>query len=724
MRKLIKVLFVASLLMACKSTPTRQSPSYQSLIGQMTLDEKLEMIHCRTSFTNGAVPRLNIPALIMSDGPYGVRVEHGEDYVRINAYDDQATYLPKCITLGATWNKDLGLKYGEVLGAEANERGKDVILGPGVNIIRTPLNGRNFEYLSEDPFLTKKMGVGYIKGVQSQGVAACVKHLVANNQETWRNSVDVELSERPLREIYLPAFKEAVQQGNVLTLMGAYNKLRGEFCSHHDYLLNQILKDEWGFKGLVVSDWGAVHNTKEALENGLDLEMGTELYMKKYDYDKVYLADPAKAMIESGQVDEAVVDDKVERILYVMDKIHMLNNNEQRPAGSRNTTEHQLVAKKVAEEGIVLLKNEGLLPIKNAPKKIAVIGRNANQKTSMGGGSSQVNALYEVTALEGIKNIFGEESEITYCQGYDVNKAQKRDEQKMQEAINAAKAADLVIYVGGWIQNWDLKDFAWRDNAFDSEAVDKLNMKLPFHQEELIMGILKANPQTVVVMMGGGPVEMNHWLPQTKALIQAWYPGMEGGNALAEIIAGKVNPSGKLPMTFPKKLVDAPAHHLAHFPGKEEVVKYTEGIFVGYRFFDTFNVAPAFCFGHGLSYTTFEVDQLKIKQEEHQITASVQVTNTGEMAGKEVVQLYVSKQQPALERAEQELKGFEKIALEAGASKTLEITIPLQELKYFDEKANQWVLEPGTYEFRLGTSSRDIHQSAIINLNKIRDVIF
>ncbi len=702
------LLALTLLIVGCSSKQTDMEKQIElkidSLLTKMTLEEKVNMIHGVSSFTSGGVERLNVRGFVMSDGPHGVRMEHGTDWKVDTVANNAATYLPVGITLASTWNKELGYKFGEVLGSEAKYRGKDIILGPGVNILRTPLNGRNFEYLSEDPYLAGKMAAGYIKGVQDQGIAACVKHFAANNQEKERFTINVEVSERALREIYLPAFEMAVKEGGVYTIMGAYNQFRGQHCSHNDYLLNKILKGEWGFEGIVISDWAAVHNSKQALENGCDIEMGTDLSMRNNpDYNKFYMADSALILIRNGEVDSSVVDEKVKRILRVMYRINMFGK---RSPGSYNTPEHQQVARKVAEEGIVLLKNETVLPLnKQKINKIAVVGANADKKFGKRGGSSQVEPYYEVTALEGLKNSCGSDIEIVYAPGYEITKKHTANQQLASEAINASKNADFVIYVGGTIHGFS---DAWSDNAYDAEGADKPDMYLPFQQDELIKKILEVNKNVIVALYGGGPVDMTEWIDEIPAIIQAWYPGMEGGNVLADILFGNVNPSGKLPMTFPKKLEDSPAHKLGEYPGDNGTVEYKDGIYVGYRFFDTKGVEPQFCFGHGLSFTTFEFTNVSANLEGDQVLVSVKITNTGDMAGAEVAQFYVHDDESKVERPEKELKAFEKVYLEPGGSKIIEVKIPVENLKYYDEGLNKWVLERGVYEILVGNSSANI----------------
>jgi beta-glucosidase len=707
-------------LAACSTNTEKKVLSTEqkidSLISLMTLQEKVTMIHASSSFTSGGVPRLGIPEWTMSDGPHGVRKEHGRGWVGSESPEYFATYLPVGISLASTWNPDLGYMFGKVLGEEAKARGKDVILGPGINILRTPLNGRNFEYLSEDPHLVSKMVVGYIKGVQDQNVAACVKHYIANNQEIDRNTVSVEMSERTLREIYLPGFIAAVKEGGVYTLMGAYNKFRGQYCTHHEYLINTVLKDELGFDGAVISDWGAVHNTMEALKFGTDVEMGTDLSQGEVkNYGKFFMGDTVVSLVKSGQVQESLIDEKVRRILRVMYRTKILGGGD-RGQGTFNTPEHQATALKIAEEAVVLLKNDdNLLPLnKTSMKNVAIIGANATRKNGGAGGSSQVNAKYEITPMQGIEKILFENIKITYAQGYEVVKDGNSKASMIKEAVEAAKKADASILVCGWIHGYsDL----WEGNAYDAESVDKPNMFLPFGQDELISAVLKVNPNTVIVIMGGGPVDMTKWEGKAKAILFAGYPGMEGGNAIGKIIFGDVNPSGKLTMTFPKKLEDSPAHAIGEYPGKDSVVQYNEGILVGYRYYDTKKVEPLFPFGHGLSYTTFLYENLQVTKRDNQsVEVTVTVRNTGSRPGAEVTQIYVKDVECSVERPDKELKGFQKIFLQPGESKDVILTLPVDAFRFFDEKKKEWVLEKGKFQIMAGSSSRDIRLTKEIDL--------
>ena len=648
-----------------------------SILKLLTLEEKVNMIHAVSGFASGGVPRLGIPDMAMTDGPHGIRI----DYV-------ESTYFPTGVCLAATWNPQLGYDYGVAIGQEAAFRKKDVLLGPGINIIRSPLNGRNFEYMSEDPYLISKMAVGYIKGVQEQGVSACVKHFAANNQETKRNSINVEMSERALRELYLPGFKAAVTEGNVNAVMGAYNKFRGEWASHNNYLLNQVLKKEWGFKGTVISDWAAVHNTMQAIWNGCDIEMGTNVGK---NWGRSYLGDTVIMMVKSGKVPEYIIDGKVRRILYVMLKENMISGK--RPEGSANTVAHQQVSAKVASEGIVLLKNENsLLPLSPAIKTVAVIGGIADRKLANGGGSSGVRPFYEITPLEGIRKIAGTSGiQIKYASGYTVGSNNASDT-LIQEAINIAASADVVIVVAGWT------------HIQDNEGADKKNIDMPWGQNELIKAVLKVNPKTVVILSGGSPLDITQWQADAPAILQLWYPGMEGGNVLAQILFGQINPSGKLPMTFPKTLAESPAHKLGQYPGDSINVYYTDDIYVGYRYFDTYKVAPQFAFGHGLSYTSFKYQALQVTGNTIRFT----VSNTGKIAGAEVAQVYIKPLQSALPRPEKELKAFEKVFLQPGEKKMITLVLNDDAFAYFNDVINQWVTDKGTYKIMVGSSSADI----------------
>src|ERR1035437_10321897 len=660
----------------------------EDFLSRLTLEEKISIIHENSKFTTAAIPRLGIPRRWLDDGPHGVREDIGPDtWNSAGRTDDFSTAMPAGICLAATWNPELGFSEGGALGPEARARGKDIMLGPGVNILRTPLCGRNFEYLGEDALLSGVMCVGYIRGEQSQGVASCVKHFALNNQEFERGTINVEVDECALRQIYLPAFKAAVQEGGVGTVMGAYNKFRGQHCCHNDYLLNKILKEEWGFKGLVMSDWSGAHDTRECALNGMDLEMGTD---KKYD--DFYLAQPYLNLLKSGELPLAGLDEKVRRNLRVMLATGVLDAN--RKPGSLNTAAHQTVARQVAEEGIVLLKNENqTLPFDATKlKTIAVIGENATRLHAHGGDSSGIKAFYEVNPLDGIVKRAGGKVNVIYSEGY------RKDggADLAARAVAAAKSADAVIYIGGLNHN----------RGFDCEGADRADMKLPCGQDELIQKIVAANPRTVVVLEGT-MVEMDAWLGQVPALLQAWFPGMEGGNALARVLFGDVNPSGKLPATFPKKLSDSPAHALGAYPGTNGTETYAEGLLVGYRWFDAKNIEPLFPFGFGLSYTTFEYWGLKLVPGETGVTAEFEIKNTGAVAGAEVAQLYVHPEKPGVPRPEKELKGFKKVFLKAGETQTVSIPLNRGAFAFYSPEQKSWVAEKGDFKILVGGSARD-----------------
>ena len=669
-----------------------QETRVNDLLSRLTVEEKISLLHADSKFTTAAIPRLGIPRRWLDDGPLGVREDIGPDtWAPAGRTDDFSTAMPSGICLAATWNPELGYQEGETIGQEARARGKDIMLGPGVNILRTPLGGRNFEYLGEDPVLTSQMCVGYIRGEQAQGVSSCVKHFALNNQEFERGTINVEVDERALREIYLPAFKSAVQDGGVWSVMGAYNQLRGQHCCHNDYLLNQILKGEWGFKGLVMSDWDGAHDTRQAALNGLDLEMGTE---KKYD--DFFLAQPYFDLLKKGELPLAGLDEKVRRNLRVMFASHVFDS--QRQTGSLNTSAHEQIARHVAEEGIVLLKNEDhLLPLDQAQiKTIAVIGENAIRLHAHGGDSSGIKAFYEITPLQGIVNQVGTSVNLLFSEGY----RREGGTDLKKRAIAAAKLADVVVYIGGLNH----------DKGFDCEGADRADLKLPYDQDELIQEIVAANPKTIVVMEGT-MVEMDAWLDKVPALLQAWYPGMEGGNALARVLFGDVNPSGKLPATFPKKLADSPAHALGNYPGTNGTVTYAEGLLVGYRWFDTKHIEPQFPFGFGLSYTTFKYSDLKLKPGDgtnEMATAQFEIENTGERAGAEVAQLYVHENNPRLPRPEKELKGFKKVFLQPGEKQIVSIPLTGSAFAYYDPALKDWVAQPDSFEILIGGSSRDI----------------
>ncbi len=702
----------------------------EDALSKMTLEEKVAMLHAQSKFSSPGVPRLGIPEFWTTDGPHGIRPEvKWDEWDQAGWTNDSIIAYPALTALSATWNKKMSWNYGKALGEEARYRKKDILLGPGVNIYRTPLNGRNFEYMGEDPFLSSKMVVPYIKGVQSNGVAACVKHYALNNQEQFRHTSNVIIDDRTLYEIYLPAFKAAVQEGDTWSIMGAYDMYKNQYASQNQYLLNDILKKEWGFKGVVISDWGAVNDTKQAIMNGLDMEFGSWTNGLSEGtsnaYDNYYLAHPYLKLIKSGEVGTKELDDKVRRILRLA---FLTTMNKNKPFGNIASEEHRAIAKEIGEEGIVLLKNQkNVLPINIAKtKKIAVIGENAIKMMTVGGGSSSLKVKYETLPLDGIKARFGKNAEVVFARGYvgDVtgeyngvktgrDLTDNRSQAELtKEAVELAKNSDFVIFVGGLNKS----DFQ------DSEGNDRKDMGLPYRQDELISALAKANKNFSVVLVSGNAVEMP-WVKEVPSIVQAWYLGSESGHAIASVLAGDANPSGKLPFTFPVKLEDNSAHQLGEYPGnKEELaqgkgkdqqnpinIKYNEGIFVGYRWHDTKNIKPLFSFGHGLSYTTFEIGQAKADKavitEDETITFTIPVKNTGKRAGAEVVQLYIRDVKSSLPRPLKELKGFEKIYLNPGEQKEVTITIDKSALSFFDPVKHDWVAEPGDFEALIGNSS-------------------
>jgi beta-glucosidase len=815
-----------------------------ALLAEMTLEEKVSLCHAWSKFSVAGAPRLGIPELVMSDGPHGVREELMRDsWMTANRDDDYVTYLPTGTALAATWNRAMAGLHGSILGEEARGRGKDVILGPGVNIMRTPLCGRNFEYLGEDPFLAAELVVPEIEGIQAHDVAACVKHFALNNQERDRMRVDVEVDDRALREIYLPAFEAAVCRAQVLTVMGAYNRFRGEHCCHNRLLLQEILKGQWGFRGLVVSDWNGTHDTDQAARNGLDVEMGTSVA----SYDQYYLAGPFLEGLRQGRYDVALVDDKVRRVLRVMMAAGLFDPA--RRKGAYATEEHFRGARRIAEEAMVLLKNDGVLPFDAATiRTLAVIGWNATVRHAQGGGSSGVKTAREITPLEGLRELLGDGVAIRYVRGYPAEatahelipnqclaavdgsgtggwtfevfdntalagparqtgsmqtvdlswpagrmpfglatgrtslrltatvtlpedglyelaftgadqftvfvdgqkkvalwefgegsltetvalEGRRGDRHTIEihfvplnglagafrvawltpssdrsacgdpfaEAVAAAREADAVIFVGGL------------NHRDDAEGRDRKDLKLPYDQDRLIEALAAANKKLAVFLVGGSPVEMP-WADRVPAIVQAWYAGSEGGRVLADVAFGRVNPSGKLPCTFPKRLADTPAATVGQYQAGS--CRYNEGLFVGYRWYDRRGIEPLFPFGHGLSYTTFQYGPLVVRPGRGDVAAEAELTvrNAGTRAGAEVVQLYVGRAAPGrVERPVRELKGFEKVFLEPGQQATVRFRLSRRDVSFWDAEAGAWATEPGDYVLSVGSSSRDLRQQA------------
>ena len=696
----------------------------EKLIKKMTLEEKVGLLHGNSKFYVAGVERLGIPEWSLSDGPHGVRAEiNRHDWAYAGWTNDSASYFPTGTAFAAAWNPELAYRRGEVLGEEARWRKKDVLLGPGVNIIRSPLCGRNFEYMSEDPYMNSVLAVAYIKGLQSRDVACSVKHFAMNNQETNRTTVDVECSERALREIYLPAFKAAVQEGGALTVMAAYNKFRGEFCAENNYLVRKILRNEWGFDGVYVTDWGAAHSTIPSMEAGLDLEMGTLIDK----YEDWYYANPLIEAVKSGKIPMSLVDEKVGDVLRVMIKTNVLDPKKRFGPGSMNTKEHQQATYDAAAEAIVLLKNQNnLLPLDfSSIKSLAVIGDNATRKHSNGGLSSEIKAVYEVTPLEALRAKWGDKVDIRFAQGYEKlstfvegsnngqssgtfsSKTQESDA-LLKEAVEVARTSDVALLVCGL------------NHDYDTESFDRLNMDIPYGQVELIQEVVKANPRTIVVMIAGSPLNMAAVDICSPAIVWAWFNGMEGGNALVDVLSGKVNPSGKMPFTTPVSLDQSPAHALGNFPGRDLKVNYEEDILVGYRWFDTKGLPVVYPFGYGLSYTTFNYSNLNTDKKTYDqadtIQATFTLTNTGDREGAEVAQLYVSDPVCSVMRPVKELKGFKKVFLKPGESRRITLDIPVSSLAFYSEAQSQFVVEPGEFILQLGASASDIKQKISVEV--------
>ena len=712
------------------------------IIAQMTLEEKVEMLHSKTNMSSEGVPRLGIQDIKYTDGPFGIREENGDGFRSLGWTLDSATYFPTGSALAATWSKEMAYKNGWAMGKEGRLRGKDIILGPAINIQRLPVGGRTYEYLSEDPVLSARLSVEYTKGSQDAGTAVCLKHYALNNQETDRGSVDVIADERTMREIYLKPFEAAVKEGGAMCVMPAYNKVNGFYCSENAHLNNEILRDEWGFKGMTVSDWGGTHSTMGAALGGLCVQMTGDNYFGQALIDSV----------RNGALDEAVVDAKVREILRLRFAIDPV------PEDVANTImtsqpETQKIAYEIAQKSIVLLKNEaGNLPIAKDVKKIAVIGQNAVLTTAAGGIGAGVKTLYEISPLEGIQARAEKAGvEVVYAPGYKnyqmrmgwgrpsagpVNPLvansidEPADPALLAEAVALAKDADMVIFFGG------------TNKSIETEGSDRKNIDLPCGQNEVIKALYEANPNVATVLISGGPTDLRYLEPYSPAIVQGWWNGLEGGTALAEVLFGDIAPSGKLPFTFPLKLEDSPAYATGSFPGEgsgedlftlmyrldatgytreqireyiaslpDPVSEYREGILVGYRWYDTKDVPVMYAFGHGLSYVDFEYGTLTCKQKKDKIQVSFDLKNLGDMEADEVAQLYVKRLDSKVERAEKELEAFERVALKAGETKNVTLEFPVSELAHWDNETNGWVLEPGKIEILVGSASNDIRQS-------------
>ena len=744
MKKLVIFSAAALALAACCSQPKFDGPTYlnpnapveervEDALARMTLEEKVGMTTAQSKFSSRGVPRLGIPEVWHTDGPHGIRPEVlWDEWDQAGWTNDSCTAFPALINLAATWDKEMSLLYGRSIGEEARYRKKDILLGPGINICRTPLNGRNFEYMGEDPYLAGQMVVPYVKGVQENGVAACVKHYAVNNQEFQRTQSNSVLDDRTLYEIYLPAFKAAVVEGDAWSIMGSYNLYNGQFNCHNKKLLVDILKGEWGFDGVVVSDWGGCRDDEEAVLNGLDIEMGTwtnGLTGAASDgYRNYHMADPYLKGLREGKYTTKELDDKVRRILRLIFRTSM------RPEpnyGRFVCPEHYQAAREISAAGVVLLKNDNnALPL-NVPEggKILLVGENVVKKMVVGGGSSNLKTAYEVNPLEGLQNAYGDKAEVVWARGYvgdtstsynAVDTGQdltdnRSPKELIAEAVEMAKDADYVIFVGG------LNKSAHQDN----ESTDRLQITLPYNQEDVILALAEVAKNLVVVNISGSAVAMP-WADSVDAIVQGWYGGTETGNALADVLIGKVNPSGRLPFSVPFKYEDGPIKTEAQYPGIKAdgdefwQTHYSEGVYVGYRWYDSNEIPVQFPFGHGLSYTTFEYTNAKAAKPSMKadgtLKVSVDVTNTGDCDGAEIVQLYIADPQASIDRPSKELKGFEKVWLKAGEKKTVTFEIDAKDLSYFDADKHEWVAEPGEFHALLARSAGDVKADVVFTL--------
>ena len=740
MTKRILILLAVGLLAAGCSQKTPQErlaasdKAIDAVISQMTLEEKVQMLHSKTIMSSEGVPRLGIQEIRYADGPFGIREEVGDSFRPLGWQTDSATYFPTGSALAATWSPDLAYDYGHGMGTEGRLRGKDVILGPAINIQRLPVGGRSYEYLSEDPFLSAALAVGYTKGSQDAGTAVCIKHFAVNNQETNRGSVNAVVDERTLREIYLVPFEKAVVEGGAMAVMTAYNKVNGYYCSENEHLNNEILRAEWGFKGLTVSDWGGTHSTMGAALHGLDVQMTGDNYLGPAVIDS----------IAAGALSEKVVDDKVREILRVRYAVEPVPEDEANKQ-TASQPESRRTALEVARKSIVLLKNEGgLLPLGPEVKKIVVVGQNAVLTTAQGGVGAGVKAPYEITPLKGLDDRAGADVEITYFPGYKNFPGRRRgssepdpltasaidepaDPTLLAQAVQAASQADVVIY------------FCGTNKQIESEGSDRRDIFLPTGQDEVAEALAAANPNLVSVVISGGPCDLRRLDKVSPAILQGWWNGLEGGRALAEVIFGYIAPSGKLPFTFPAQLEDSPAYAMGNFPNRAPTQgdlftdryrqdlggqagrvqssgpesEYTEGLLVGYRWYDTKGVMPMYAFGHGLSYVDFKYEDICVKSGRKAVKVSFSLTNEGEMPSDEVVQLYVRRPSSAVERPLKELKAFARVSLQAGEKKTVTLEVPVSELRHWDTEAGAWAVEKGDVEILVGSASDDIRLRAV-----------
>ena len=697
----------------------------EDALSRMTLEEKVKILHAQSKFSSAGVPRLGIPDLWTTDGPHGIRPEVlWDEWSQAGWTNDSCVAFPALTCLAATWSEEMSALYGKSIGEEARYREKDVLLGPGVNIYRTPLNGRNFEYMGEDPYLASRMVVPYIQEVQKNGVAVCVKHFALNNQESLRHQYDAIIDDRTLNEIYLPAFKAAVQEGGAWSIMGAYNLYKGQHLCHNQYILNDILKKDWGFDGAVISDWGGCHDTDQAITNGLDLEFGTwtdGLTMGATNgYDAYYLADPYLERLRDGRASEEVLNEKARRVLRLNFRTAMRKD---KPNGSLCSPEHYDAARRIADEGIVLLKNnDNVLPIsRKAGSRILVVGENAVKMMTVGGGSSSLKVQREVLPLDGIRAAAGEGVTVEFERGYvgdisgsyngvvtgqDLSESRSAEE-LIEDACLKAKDADAVIFIGGLNKS----------SHQDCEDSDRFGLGLPYGQDAVIEALAKVNPRLAVVIVSGNAVAMP-WVDNVNAIVEAWYCGSQSGTALADIIFGDVNPSGKLPVTFPVRLEDNGAHALGAYDPASTEAHYSEGIFVGYRWAQKKDIKPLFAFGHGLSYTTFSYSEAEISRttmsENGNVTVSVNVTNTGDREGKEIVQLYIGDDECSVERPVMELKAFRKVSIKPGETVKVSFPVNADMLKFYGNDG--WTLEKGSFTAYVGAASDDIRTSVKFNV--------
>jgi len=723
--------FGAALLLGVACVPKTTRPVYldrsqpleariQDALDRMTLEEKVAMTHAQSKFSSAGVPRLGIPELWHTDGPHGIRPEVlWDEWDQAGWTNDSCTAFPALVNLAATWDRNLARLYGDCIGAEARYREKDILLGPGINMGRTPLNGRTFEYMGEDPYLAGQLVVPYVQGVQSNGVAACVKHFAMNNQEIRRTATNSIVDDRTLYEIYLPAFKAAVTEGGAWAVMGSYNLYNGQFNCHNKRLLCDILKGEWGFDGVVISDWGGCRDDDQAVTNGLDIEMGTWTNglrgAASDSYSHYHLARPYLERLRDGRATEEGLNDKVSRILRTVFRTSMAPEPHD---GSFTSPEHFAAARRIAAEGVVLLKNDGILPLQ-VPQggKLLVVGENAYKMMVVGGGSSNLKTKYEVIPLEALHEAFDGKAAVVWERGYVgdtttvynkvVTGQNLRDgrsaEQLLSDAVAAAADASCILFIGG------LNKSAGQDN----EGTDRADIVLPYGQDALVEALAATGKPLVVVNITGSPVAMP-WASRANAIVQGWYGGSESGHALVDVLTGKVNPSGKLPFTMPLALSDGPIKTERQYPGIQEEGKkwwqeyYDEGVFIGYRWYDTNGIAVQYPFGHGLSYTTFELSDARVKRSGDGWKVSARIKNTGEVAGAEVVQLYIRDTEASVARPSKELKGFEKVYLQPGESRSLQFTLTRDDLSFFDAASHAWVAEPGEFHALLGCSSADI----------------